>query len=180
MLMTELQLGGLFFLIVGLYLACLILTFYMALSGFYLALNPSPLPLLRYLARHWVKVGLTMVPLLLVFWFTASHAALYCRVKRESFSAESGYFFHRMSLFLPACGTVGVWNYGAPPPRSVPALTLGLTPDRVVLHSSLAIYLIFSCFGIAWVGNYLWDHRRWKGNDVVNVGRSTAKTNALD
>lgn len=156
-------LGPTFIFFAALYLGCAILTSYCALAGFYAFLNPSPLPLLRYLKRQWLRVVLTFIPLVLIFWFTASHTAVYCRVKREAHADNTGYFFHRMSLLLPACGTVGVWTYGEFPPKAIPGINLGFSQERIVLHSSLAMYLVLICWMNAWVINFvLKDHKlRW-------------------
>lgn len=148
-------LGPAFYLVTILYLVCITLTSYCALAGFYASVNPSPWALLRYLKNYWLKIILTMIPLVLIFWFTASHAAVYCRVKREAHEENTGYYFHRMSLFLPACGTVGVWTYGEFPPKAIKGFTLWQTEERVVLHSSLAIYLVLICFMNAWVLNFV-------------------------
>lgn len=161
---SDLVIGPLFVLITIFYGVTAIAACFAVFNGFYLSLNPSPVPLLRYLRNEWLKILLTMVPLVLLIWFTASHAAVYCGVKRESHTPETGYYFHRMSFYLPACGTVGVWSYGERPPRSVPGLTVGLARERVVLHSSLALYLIALSFITAWVCNYIWDERKKRRN----------------
>jgi len=137
-------------------------TFYCFLAGFYLLVNPPAYNLFHFLRDHWRRVVITFVPLILAFWFTASMAAVFCGVKQELYQDETGFYFHKMSLFLPKCGTVGTWAYGSLPPRTVPGLTFGLSSERVILSRGLALYLAMLCIIIAWVGNYVVEERRKK------------------
>lgn len=170
--------GSLYIIIVILYSFCAISTFYSLLTGFYVTVNPERYTIFHYLADHWRKVFLTMIPLVILFWFTASYSAVYCKVEYESYSAGSGYYFHKMSLFLPACGNVGSWSYGQLPPSSIPGLTIGsLTPDseRVILRNSLAFYLIGLAFINALVINYLITISRQKNKQLKLSEEATVK-----
>ncbi len=157
---SEPNIGPFFILITFLFVLCAVVASYCVLNGFYLSVNPSPRKLVVFLVKKWLTILIAFIPIVFIFWFTASHAAVYCRVKRESHETDTGYYFHRMSLFLPACGTVGTWSYGKQPPKSVPGLTLGTTKEHVVLHSGLAAYLLGLCFVIAWVGTYMIEEKR--------------------
>jgi|GEM_PF-1366185 len=150
--------SSLYILTVILYSLSAMVTFYCLLTGFYVTVNPEPYNIFRFFMGHWHRVILSVIPIAIIFWFTASYSAVYCKVAYESYSPGSGYYFHKMSLFLPTCGNVGSWSYGELPPSSVPGLTIGSwTPDseRVILRSSLAFYLLLLSFVNAWVGNYV-------------------------
>ena len=164
--------GMVLILIVILYFICAITTFYCLLSGFYLTVNLQRYNIFQYLLDHWRRVFLTMIPLVIIFWFTASYSAVFCKVEYESYSPGSGYYFHKMSLFLPSCGNVGSWSYGKMPPDTVPGLTVSSwTPDseHVVLKNSLFIYLLGLGFINSWVGNY-----------VLKITLETRKQRAAD
>lgn len=150
--------SGMYILIILLYSVCAIATFYCLLTGFYVVVNPERYTIFHFLKDYWKRVLITLIPIALIFWFTASYSAVYCKVAYESYSPDRGYYYHKMSLFLPVCANVGSWSYGALPQSAVPGLTWGRATfdgERVILRSSLAAYLLGISGIISLVGNYL-------------------------
>jgi hypothetical protein len=161
--------SGLYILIILLYSVCAIATFYCLLTGFYVVVNPEQYTIFHFLKDHWKRVLIALIPIALIFWCTASYSAVYCKVAYESYSPDHGYYYHKMSLFLPVCANVGAWSYGALPEGAVPGLTLGnntFDGERVILRSSLAGYLLGISAIISAVSNYIFFISREKHRQI--------------
>jgi hypothetical protein len=89
--------------------------------------------------------------------YTAMEWGIYCGVVEEEISPNRHYYLHRWSIFMPYCGSVGVLNFGPPPPGflSLKSLTPLGTPNeepiRLISHLTIASSALLALFPSALV-----------------------------